>query len=125
MRKQSEWSGLAEFKHDFRNFVAERDWEQFHSPKNLAMALAGEVGELLEHFQWLSEEESRGLSAENLEAVAREIADIQIYLVSLSDCLGIDIGPAVARKMELNTEKYPADLARGNALKYNKLPGNK
>ncbi len=123
MTKPTEWAGLAEFRHEFRKFIDERDWEQFHSPKNLAMALAGEVGELLEQFQWLSEEESRHLSGENLEAVAREIADIQIYLVSLSDRLGIDIGPAVARKMKLNAEKYPADLARGNALKYSKLPG--
>jgi dCTP diphosphatase len=120
-----EWPELAEFKQRFRAFVAERDWEQFHSPKNLAMALAGEAGELLELFQWLTEDESRNLPDEAKQAVAFEIADIQIYLATLSDRLGIHIGPAVAEKMKLNAEKYPPDLARGTALKYSKLkPSN-
>jgi len=116
-----EWRELAEFKSRFRDFVAERDWEQFHSPKNLAMALAGEVGELLELFQWLTQEESANLPENAKQAVAHEIADIQIYLAALSDRLDIDIGPAVQAKMALNAEKYPADLARGTALKYSKL----
>ena len=116
-----EWPELADFKQRFRAFVDERDWAQFHSPKNLSMALGGEVGELLELFQWLSQDESRNLSPEDLEPIAHEIADIQIYLAALSDRLGIDIGPAVAEKMKLNAEKYPPDLARGNALKYSKL----
>lgn len=116
-----EWPELAEFKQRFRQFVAERDWEQFHSPKNLSMALAGEAGELLELFQWLTQEESRNLPDDAKQAVAHEIADIQIYLAAISDRLGIDIGPAVAEKMKLNAEKYPADLAGGNALKYSKL----
>lgn len=116
-----EWPELAAFKRQFRAFVADRDWEQFHSPKNLAMALAGEAGELLELFQWLSEDESRNLPEDARQAVAHEIADIQIYLASLSDRLGIDIGPAVTEKMKLNAEKYPADLARGTALKYSRL----
>jgi len=120
-----EWPDLAEFKQHFRAFVAERDWEQFHSPKNLAMALAGEAGELLELFQWLSEDESRNLPGDAKQAVAFEIADIQIYLATLSDRLGIDIGPAVAEKMKLNAKKYPPDLARGNALKYSKLKSRK
>ena len=113
-----EWPDLARFKSEFRRFVAERDWEQFHTPKNLAMALAGEVGELLEHFQWLTPEQSRELPPEVLEQVAHEIADIQIYLATLSDRLGIDIGPAVADKMHRNAEKYPADQVRGSARKY-------
>lgn len=117
-----EWPELAEFKQRFRSFVAERDWEQFHSPKNLAMALAGEAGELLELFQWLTQDESRNLPDEAKQAVAFEIADIQIYLATLADRLGIDIGPAVAEKMKLNAQKYPADQARGSALKYSKLP---
>ncbi|NEZ04289.1 nucleotide pyrophosphohydrolase [Wenzhouxiangella sp. XN201] len=117
----AEWPELAEFKQQFRQFVADRDWAQFHSPKNLAMALAGEVGELLELFQWLTQEESRNLPNDAKQAVAHEIADIQIYLAAISDRLGIDIGPAVAEKMKLNAEKYPADLARGTALKYSKL----
>jgi len=113
-----EWRDLAEFKAKFREFVAERDWEQFHSPKNLAMALVGEVGELVEHFQWLTEAQSRELSPEALEAVALEIADVQIYLATLSDRLGIAIGPAVARKIALNAEKYRPDQVRGRAAKY-------
>jgi len=117
----TEWPELAEFKGTFRQFVTERDWAQFHSPKNLAMALAGEAGELLELFQWLTQEESRNLPDDAKQAVAHEIADIQIYLAAISDRLGIDIGPAVADKMKLNAEKYPADLARGAALKYSKL----
>lgn len=116
-----EWPELAEFKQRFRAFVAERDWEQFHSPKNLAMALAGEAGELLELFQWLTQDESRNLPDDAKQAVAHEIADIQIYLAAISDRLGIDVSPAVAEKMRLNAEKYPADLARGNALKYSNL----
>jgi NTP pyrophosphatase (non-canonical NTP hydrolase) len=117
----TEWPELAEFKQQFRQFTAERDWAQFHSPKNLAMALAGEAGELLELFQWLTQEESRNLPDDARQAVAHEIADIQIYLAAISDRLGIDIGPAVAEKMKLNAEKYPPDLARGTALKYSKL----
>lgn len=117
----TEWPELAEFKQQFRQFVTERDWAQFHSPKNLAMALAGEAGELLELFQWLTQEDSRNLPDDAKQAVAHEIADIQIYLAAISDRLGIDIAPAVAEKMKLNAEKYPADLARGTALKYSKL----
>ena len=119
--QSGEWPELAEFKQRFRQFVAERDWAQFHSPKNLSMALAGEAGELLELFQWLSQDESRNLPDDARQAVAHEIADIQIYLAAISDRLGIDIGPAVEEKMKLNAEKYPADLARGTALKYSKL----
>jgi NTP pyrophosphatase (non-canonical NTP hydrolase) len=117
----TEWPELAEFKQQFRQFVTDRDWAQFHSSKNLAMALAGGAGDLLELFQWLTQEDSRNLPEDARQAVAHEIADIQIYLAAISDRLGIDIGPAVAEKMKLNAEKYPADLARGTALKYSKL----
>jgi NTP pyrophosphatase (non-canonical NTP hydrolase) len=102
-------------------FAAERDWEQFHSPKNLAMALAAETGELLEHFQWLSEAQSAELSQEALDAVALELADVQVYLVRLADRLGIDLVAAAHRKIDLNAEKYPADKARGHARKYDRL----
>jgi len=102
-------------------FSAERDWDQFHSPKNLVMALAAEVGELLEHFQWLSEQESAQLSDEACEAVALELADVQVYLVRLADRLGIDLVEAAHRKIALNADKYPADKARGNARKYTEL----
>ncbi len=103
---------------DLRAFAAERDWEQFHSPKNLSMALSVEVAELVEHFQWLTEDESRALPADKAERVAEEIADIQIYLARLADKLGVDIGRAVAAKLETNRLKYPADEARGSAAKY-------
>ncbi|MBT8139176.1 MAG: nucleotide pyrophosphohydrolase [Gammaproteobacteria bacterium] len=101
-------------------FAAERDWQQFQSPKNLAMALSVEVSELLEHFQWLSEAQSRELDAEQLQAVADEIADVQLYLVRLADELGVDILQAVARKAVLNEAKYPADQVRGSAKKYDR-----
>ena len=102
-------------------FAAARDWEQFHSPKNLAMALAAETGELLEHFQWLTEAQSAELSQEALEAVALELADVQVYLVRLADRLGIDLVAAAHRKIDLNAEKYPVDKARGHARKYDRL----
>jgi NTP pyrophosphatase (non-canonical NTP hydrolase) len=101
-----------------RAFAAERDWDQFHSPKNLSMALSVEVAELVEHFQWLTEDESRVLPPATAEQVAEEIADIQIYLVRLADKLGVDIDAAVAAKLELNRARYPADQARGSAAKY-------
>lgn len=105
-----------------RAFVAERDWEQFHSPKNLAMALAAEAGELLELFQWMSEAQSRGLDrqGEDYELARQEIADVQIYLLRLADQLGIDLERAVQDKLRINAEKYPVALARGNATKYNR-----
>ena len=102
-------------------FAAERDWEQFHSPKNLAMALAAETGELLEHFQWLTEAQSGALSPGQLDAVALELADLQLYLVRLADRLGIDLVAAAHRKIDLNAGKYPADKARGHARKYDRL----
>jgi NTP pyrophosphatase (non-canonical NTP hydrolase) len=111
---------LDELKAALRTFADERDWDQFHSPKNLSMALSVEVAELLEHFQWLTEGESRELTANVAEQVADEIADIQIYLVRLADKLGIDIEAAVARKLVLNRRKYPADEVRGDASKYTK-----
>lgn len=102
-------------------FSRERDWEQFHSPKNLAMALAGEAGELVEIFQWLTEAESRSKSdAARLEAASQELADITIYALRLADKLGIDLEAAVQRKMEVNAAKYPVALARGNATKYSR-----
>ncbi len=99
-------------------FATERNWEQFHSPKNLAMALSVEVAELLEHFQWLTEAESRDLDETARAAVSDEIADVQVYLVRIADQLGIDILTAVANKMEKNAEKYPADKVYGSAKKY-------
>lgn len=105
-----------------RAFAQARDWEQFHSPKNIATALAVEAAELLEPFQWLKEEESRRL-VENPQAYAQveeEVADVLIYLLRLADLLGIDLERAVAEKIRKNGEKYPVALARGNAVKYNR-----
>lgn len=104
-----------------RDFAAARDWDQFHSPKNLAMALAGEAGELLENFQWLTEEQSRHPSPEILAAASEEIADVLLYLVRLSDKLGIDPVEAANRKMVANARKYPVEKARGTARKYTEL----
>ena len=109
---------LQQLKTRLREFVAERDWEQFHSPKNLSMALTVEAAELQEQFQWLTEAQSRSLPDERRVAVEQEIADIQIYLVRLADVLGVDIGKAVAAKMELNKQRYPVEKARGRAQKY-------
>lgn len=110
-----------ELKQRLAEFAAERDWDQFHSPKNLAMALAGEAGELLEHFQWLSEAQSRELSPEERDAVALELADIQLYLVRLADKLGVDLVAEAHHKIALNAEKYPVDKSRGSARKHDRL----
>lgn len=96
-------------------FARERDWEQFHSPKNLSMALAGEAGELLEHFQWLSEQQSVSLDADKRDAVALELADILIYLVRLAERLDIDLLDAAHRKIAINQARYPAEHVRGDA----------
>ncbi len=103
-------------------FARERDWEQFHSPKNLAMALAGEAGELLEHFQWLTEEQSEHLPEDKKEAVALELADILIYLIRLGQRLEIDLIDAAWRKIEINEKRYPADRVRGDARRADEYP---
>ena len=107
-------------QHRLRAFANARDWERYHSPKNLAMAVAGEAGELVDIFQWLTEEESRDLSEENRLRAAEEIADVLIYLLRLGDKLGVDFQKAILEKMELNERKYPVELAKGNALKYDR-----
>ena len=101
-----------------RKFVAERDWDKFHSPKNLSMALSVEASELMEHFQWLSEEQSRKLPPEKLAQVRDEMADVLVYLVRLADKLDVDLLAAAAQKIEKNTLKYPADKVRGSMKKY-------
>jgi len=104
-----------------RAFNREREWSQYHSPKNLVMALAGEVGELIEHFQWLTEEQSRHLPSSKKAAVEEEIGDITILLLNLADQLGVDILTAAGRKLERNRVKYPVEKARGRADKYTDL----
>ena len=100
------------------DFARERDWDPFHAPKNLAMALAGDLGELLEHFQWLSEQQSANLSADARDAVALELADVLLYLVRLADKLEIDLAAAAVRKIGLNAVKYPIERFRGSSRKY-------
>ena len=109
---------LEQIKIRLREFASERDWDQFHSPKNLSMALIVEAAELVEHFQWLTEDQSQTLPPEKLAEVEQEIADIQIYLIRLADKLGVDMEKAVNAKIELNAKKYPADKVRGSAVKY-------
>ena len=104
-----------------RAFNREREWGQYHCPKNLVMALAGEVGELIEHFQWLTEEQSRTLSPAEKASVEEVIGDITLCLLNLADQLGVDVLDAAGRKLERNKAKYPVEKARGRADKYTDL----
>ena len=95
------------------DFVQERDWQQFHSPKNLSMAMTIEAGELMEHFQWITGEESRNPTAQKMVDIGEELADVLCYAFAIANELNIDIASTMARKMELNREKYPAQEFRG------------
>jgi dCTP diphosphatase len=112
---------LAELAQQLHRFAQERDWQQFHSPKNLASALAVEAGELLEHFQWMTEAQSRELTPEQREAVGTEVSDVLLYLVQLSTALGIDPIAAAQAKLRTNALKYPVDRARGTSKKYDEI----
>jgi dCTP diphosphatase len=112
---------MMEITKNLREFAAERDWDQFHSPKNLIMALSVEVAEIVEHFQWMSEEESYKLNPDKLEKVKEEIGDVLIYLVMFADKFGIDPIQAAKDKIEKNRKNYPVNLARGTAKKYKEL----
>jgi dCTP diphosphatase len=114
-------SDLQALRDSLAQFVAERDWDQFHTPKNLAMALIVEAAELVEHFQWLTPEQSRDLPAAQRAEVELEIADVLLFLLRLCDKLQIDPVDAANRKLELNAAKYPIDKSRGRAAKYDKL----
>lgn len=102
-----------------RAFALDRDWDRFHSPKNLAMALTGEAGELAAEFQWLTEAESQSLDPECMARVQQEAADVLLYLVRLADKLQFDLVDAAHRKIDLNAERYPVDQVRGSSRKYN------
>ena len=109
---------MKEIIEKLRAFADERDWAQYHSPKNLAMALSVEAAEIVEHFQWLTQAQSYGMDADKLAAVREEIGDVLIYLAMLSDKLGIDPFQAAMDKIEKNKKKYPASIVRGQAKKY-------
>jgi dCTP diphosphatase len=112
---------LQDLARRLEQFANDRDWKQFHSPKNLSSALSVEAAELLENFQWLTEEQSRSLPTERRDAVRQEIADVLLYLIQLSTSLEIDPVEAAREKLILNEHKYPADKARGTSKKYDEL----
>ena len=110
---------MDDLKGSLREFAREREWEQFHSPKNLSMALVKEAAELVEHFQWLTEEQSYQLATDKLQQVKYEMADILIYLIRISDQLDINLLQAVIEKISINQKKYPVHLVKGSSKKYN------
>ena len=109
---------IQELKERMAQFVRERDWEQFHTPKNLSMSIAIEAAELMEHFQWLTVEQSKSLDEDALQDISEELADIVIYSLSLSNFLELDLADAIVRKMEKNIRKYPKEKVRGKSYKY-------
>lgn len=114
---------LAEIKTRVLAFARERDWEQFHAPKNLSMALAAEAGELMEHFLWATPEASRGIAedAAKRRKIEEELADVVIYALEFSNMTGIDVAAAIERKMAANAAKYPVEKAKGRSDKYTEL----
>ncbi|HEY7985294.1 MAG TPA: nucleotide pyrophosphohydrolase [Methylophilaceae bacterium] len=118
MSQQLSNDSLEALRERLRNFVQEREWDQFHSPKNLAMAMIVEAAELVEHFQWMTEQESKSLSPEKRVEVEHEIADTFVYLLRIAEVLGVDIIQAANRKIDLNALKYPVEKARGSNAKY-------
>lgn len=112
---------ISKWKKNLSEFAGDRNWEQFHNPKNLVMALSVESSELLEHFQWLTEEQSKNLESEKLEEIKEEMADVLLYMFRLSDVLGVDLNDALEEKFKKNALKYPVEKSKGTAKKYNKL----
>ena len=110
---------MESLKRKLRDFAKARDWEKFHSPKNLVMAMSVEASELMEHFQWRTQEESRNLDRETREKVKQEIGDVLVYLVRLADQVGVDPVQAAEEKISLNEARYPEDKVKGSAKKYN------
>ncbi len=118
---QDQIANLEELRERIRAFARARDWQQYHSPKNLSMALIAEAAEVVEHFMWMDSSESRALDEATRAEVELELADVLVYLVTLADLLGVDLLDAARRKLALNAEKYPVSKSRGNARKYDKL----
>lgn len=114
---------VSELKQRVLAFVRERDWEQFHTPKNLSMALAAEAGELMEHFLWATAEQSRAIAAEPAKRtrIADEVADVVIYALEFANMTGLDLAGAIEAKMAANAKKYPVEKARGRSEKYTEL----
>jgi dCTP diphosphatase len=112
---------IAELTARIRIFVAARDWQQFHNPKDMAVAIAAEAGELLQHFVWQQPAQVEGRAAERRDEIASEIADVGILLFEMADLLGMNLGEVMEAKIARNEHRYPADKARGNNLKYNEL----
>jgi NTP pyrophosphatase (non-canonical NTP hydrolase) len=119
--KEASKSSVEELRDALRRFAAERDWDQFHFPKNLAIALSVEAAELLEHFQWLPDVESADPPAETRAKIREELADVLLYLIRLADKLDIDLAAAAFDKMAVNARKYPVHRARGTSKKYTDL----
>ncbi len=114
-------NAIQDLELELQQFASDREWGQFHSPKNLASALVVEAGELLEHFQWLTEEQSAKLPESDKAAVAKEAADVLLYLIRLSSVLEIDLIAAARQKLRINAEKYPIEQSRGTSKKYTQL----
>jgi dCTP diphosphatase len=112
---------IADLTIRIRAFVAARDWEQYHNPKDMAVAIAAEAGELMQHFVWQQPEQIETRAAEKREEIASEIADVGILLFEMADLLGLKLGEVMEAKIARNEERYPADKSRGNNLKYNEL----
>jgi dCTP diphosphatase len=112
---------IADLTARIRAFVAARDWEQFHNPKDMAVAIAAEAGELMQHFVWQQPDQVERRAVEKRDEIASEIADVAILLFEMADLLGMKLGEVMEAKIERNEERYPADRARGNNLKYNEL----
>lgn len=114
---------VSELKTRVLAFVRERDWEQFHAPKNLSMALAAEAGELMEHFLWATAEESRAVATDPAKRakIAEELADVVIYALEFANATGLDVAASIEAKMVANAKKYPVEKARGRSNKYNEL----
>jgi dCTP diphosphatase len=114
---------IAQLKQRVLSFARERDWEQFHSPKNLSMALAAEAGELMEHFLWASPEESKAIAREPAKGarIAEELADVVIYALEFANATGLDLAAAIEGKIAANARKYPVEKSRGRSEKYTEL----
>ena len=109
---------LKELRARVNAFVEDRDWAQFHSPKNLSMAMIVEAGEVVEHFQWMTEQESLNLNAETKEQVGQELSDTFVYLLRIAEVCGIDLLDAANKKIDINAKKYPLEKVRGSNAKY-------